>query len=137
MKKLFSLLLILAMVFCMAACGAEQADEPEAAEDIIVKEEVPQVIEELVGKEMITLHVDDQTYYDGDRFGGPDYENLLTVRYDGEIITAYLVTMTEEKVGNIFINDDGSLFFSARTEGECFFTVGYGDASATFEWYTY
>jgi len=146
MKKLLTILLILAMMFSFAACGSDTQDDGAGAGNAVTEdtnagdeqeETVPEVIDELVGKEMITLHWNDQTLVDGDRFGATDFEDFIVVRYDGEVIGSYLVMISEESLGNVVVEYDGRLFLSARKEGECQLTIEYGDASATFEWYTF
>lgn len=111
MKKFISILLILAMVFCLAACGSDKGAEAEEEVKVMTPEEVV-----AAGLDCIINYDEDSIaeyfiFEDGDA----DLGNILNSGDDAEEAEASEDTETEENINELADDEMVKLIFSHMT----------------------
>lgn len=135
MKKLLAILLMLTMVFTMAACGGDdQAEELEPPKDEQVEENV---LETLTETDKISLRGRDFELKAGDTFAGDWFDQRVEVYYDGEKLSDSeydFAVVGEDPSISATVWDEYSFNITGFKNGKCDLVITCGEEKSTFHW---
>ena len=135
MKKIFAVLLVLAMVFSMAACGSEEPQEElEPPKDEQVEEEV---LATLTETDKITLRGRDFELEAGETCSENWFDQRVEVLYEGETLSDSeydFAVVGEDPSISATVWDEYSFLITGFKNGECDLVITCGEEKATFHW---
>lgn len=137
MKKLFTLLLVLALVFGMTACGGSETDgagdaADDAAQDEVQEETVDTDV--LTESDQIVIRVQNgDEMQPGTTIAAMEMSGAnLEVLYGGELVTGYEFAVEGEPCVSAAMWEEDNFHLGAVKNGTCNLVIVYGEEKATY-----
>jgi len=130
MKKFLAILLALAMIFSMAACGGSETEEgADGAADI----EGPDLGALTESNQIVLRREGGKELPQGDTLNAMDLSGVnLEVVYGGEVITDYELLVEGEACANATMWEEDNFHLDAFKNGSCELVIVYGEEKATY-----
>jgi hypothetical protein len=132
MKKFLAILLMLTMVFTMAACGGDTGADNSGDEVQNGAQNEDVNLDVLTETDQIVLHLGDGERQAGEEINLGQFGELIEVWYGGEMVTGYSMHADGESCISATMWEEHNFRLDAVKNGSCELVIVYGEEKATF-----